>query len=82
MSDTCAEPFTVILVKLVQKKKKLWLNKRVGPSWDGIRPEVPKALELLHQPILAYGVQVLTYTNSYVDSIRSEDGYLDKISGF
>ena len=43
MSNTCADPFTVILVKLEQKK--LWLNKRIDFSTDGLRPEVPKALQ-------------------------------------
>ena len=80
LANLYAEHFNVILDKA---RKRLWQIKHIGFSRDGLRPETAlKLYKLLIRPILEYGAQVLTYTYSYVNSIRSEVIGLDEISGF
>ena len=80
LANIYSEHFNVILEKA---RKKLWQIKHVGFSRDGLRPETAlKLYKLLIRPILEYGAQVLTYTYSYVNSIRSEVIGLDEVTGF
>ena len=63
--------------------KRLWQIKHVGFTKDGLRPETAlKLYTLLIRPILEYGGQVLTYTYSYLNTIRGQARGLDEITGF
>ena len=80
LANLYVEHFNVILDKA---EKRLWQIKHVGFSRDGLRPETAiKLYKLLVRPILEYGAQVLSYENSYLNSIRSKVRTLDEITGF
>ena len=80
ITNIYADHFNLILDRA---HKRLWQIKHVGFTKDGLRPETAlKLYTLLVRPILEYGGQVLTYTYSYVNSIRGQARGLDEITGF